>query len=217
LHTLEITDFRLYLITDQHQTGGRELTEVVREALEGGVRAVQLREKDLPSAELYHLACQLRRLTSAFGARLIINDRADIARAVAADGVHLGIGSLPVQEVRRLLGPHMVIGYSAHAVDEALAAQAGGADFITFSPVYFTPSKSAYGEPCGVKKLADAVCSLEIPVLALGGIGQFNIIETMSAKVQGVAVISAVLAANDPCAAAASLLKKIEEYAQQHS
>jgi len=209
-----MTAFRLYLITDRHQSGGRELPEIVREALEGGVRAVQLREKDLPSAELYHLARELRRITSEFGARLIINDRMDIAMAVDADGVHLGAGSLPVNSVRRLLGPDMIIGYSAHAIDEALSAQRDGADFVTFSPVYRTPSKAAYGEPCGFKKLADAVCALKIPVIALGGVGQLNITETLSAKVQGIAVISAILSADDPRAAAASLLTKIEEYAQ---
>ncbi|MDD2308039.1 MAG: thiamine phosphate synthase [Desulfuromonadaceae bacterium] len=210
-----MTDLSLYLITDRHQSGGRELTEVVREALEGGVRAVQLREKDLSGAELYRLACELRRLTSAFGARLIINDRPDIALAVEADGVHLGIGSLPAGAVRRLLGPHMIIGYSAHAIDEALRAEVAGADFITFSPVYPTPSKAAYGEPCGVEKLAAAVCALGIPVVALGGITQENITHALSANVHGIAVISAVLAAADPRVAAASLLKKIEEYAKR--
>ncbi len=207
-----MTDYSLYLITDRHQTGGRELTEVVRQSLEGGVRAVQLREKDLSGAELYRLALELRALTRSYGARLMINDRLDIALAVEADGVHLGVNSLPVAAARRLLGRQMIIGYSAHALDEALCAQADGADFITFSPVYHTPSKAAYGEPCGVKKLADAACALEIPVIALGGIGEANISEALSASVQGIAVISAILAAADPRAAAVSLLKKIEEY-----
>jgi thiamine-phosphate pyrophosphorylase len=211
-----MTDFSLYLITDRHQSGGRELTDVVREALEGGVRAVQLREKDLSSAALYRLAVELRRLTSEYDARLIINDSLDIALAVDADGVHFGVSSMPVSAARLLLGPgpDKIIGYSAHAIDEALVAEAAGADFITFSPVYQTPSKAVYGEPCGVKKLAEAVCALGIPVIALGGIKQSNITETLSAKVQGIAVISAILSADDPRAAAASLLTKIEEYAQ---
>jgi len=210
-----MTDLSLYLITDRHQTGGRPLMDVVRQSLEGGVKAVQLREKDLPSAELYRLARELRGLTYEFDARLIINDRTDIALAVEADGVHLGINSLPVVAARRLLGPQMIIGYSAHAIDEALRAQAEGADFVTFSPVYHTPSKAAYGEPCGVEKLAKAVHALDIPVIGLGGVGLANITETLSAEVQGIAVISAILAAADPRAAAASLLKKIEEYAQR--
>lgn len=211
---MRMTDFSLYLVTDRHQTGDRSLTEAVRRSLEGGVRAVQLREKDLSGAALYRLAAELRRLTSDFDARLIINERLDIALAVEADGVHIGVNSLPVAAVRRLLGPDKIIGYSAHVIDEALCAQADGADFVTFGPLYHTPSKAAYGEPCGVKKLADAASALDIPVIALGGISQANINEALSANIQGIAVISAILAAGDPRVSAASLLKKIEEYAQ---
>lgn len=211
---MRMTDFSLYLVTDRHQTGDRSLTEAVRRSLEGGVRAVQLREKDLSGAALYRLAAELRRLTSDFDARLIINERLDIALAIEADGVHIGVNSLPVAAVRRLLGPDKIIGYSAHVIDEALCAQADGADFVTFGPLYHTPSKAAYGEPCGVKKLADAASALDIPVIALGGISQANINEALSANIQGIAVISAILAAGDPRVSAASLLKKIEEYAQ---
>jgi thiamine-phosphate pyrophosphorylase len=211
---MQMTDFSLYLITNRHQTGGRPLTEVVRRSLEGGVRAVQLREKDLSGAALYRLAVELRRLTSDFDARLIINDRLDIALAAEADGVHIGVNSLPLAAVRRVLGQGKIIGYSAHAIDEALRAQADGADFVTYGPVYPTPSKAAYGVPCGVENLADAVSALEIPVIGLGGISQANITEALSANMQGIAVISAILAAADPRVAAASLLKKIEEYAQ---
>jgi thiamine-phosphate pyrophosphorylase len=211
---MPLTALKLYLITDRHQTCGRSLTDMVRQALEGGVRAVQLREKDLSGAELYRLAVEMRRLTSDFDARLIINDRLDIALAVDADGVHIGVGSLPVETARRVLGQNKIIGYSAHGIDEALYAQAGGADFVTFGPVYATPSKAAYGAPIGVKKLAETAAALKIPVIALGGISQANITEALSADIQGIAVISAILAAADPRVAAVSLLKKIEEYAQ---
>jgi thiamine-phosphate pyrophosphorylase len=211
---MTLTALNLYLITDRHQTGARSLTEAVRRALDGGVKYVQLREKDLSSAELYRLALELRSLTNDFNATLIINDRLDIAQAVGADGVHIGAGSLPVAAVRRLIGTDKIIGYSAHAIDEALAAQADGADFVTFGPVFPTPSKAAYGAPCGVKKLAEVVAALRIPVIGLGGISLANITETLSANVRGVAVISAILAAADPFAATVSLLKKIEENAQ---
>jgi|SRR6185369_11240575 len=211
---MQMTDFSLYLITDRHQTGGRPLVDVVRQALDGGVRAVQLREKDLAGGELYRLAVELRRLTSGYAARLIINDRPDIALATEADGVHIGVNSLPVATVRRLLGRNKIIGYSAHALDEAQRAQADGADFVTFGPVYSTPSKAAYGDPCGVNKLADAAAALEIPVIALGGISSANIAETLSANIRGIAVVSAVMAAADPRGAAANLLKKIEEHAR---
>ena len=209
-----MTDLCLYLITDRHQTGGRPLSDVVRLSLEGGVRSVQLREKDLSSAELYRLAIEMRRLTRDFAARLILNDRLDIALAVEADGVHLGVNSLPVAAARRVLGPDKIIGYSAHTVDEALCAQTEGADFVTFGPVYRTPSKVAYGEPCGVKKLEEAAALLEIPAIALGGISPANITEALSAGIHGIAVISAILTAVDPRTATATLMKKIEEYAQ---
>ncbi len=212
---MQTTDLSLYLITDRHQGGGRTLQELVRQALDGGVRTVQLREKDLPGAALFRLAEELRRITYEFHAGLIINDRLDVALAAEADGVHLGVNSLPVAVVRRLLGREKIIGYSAHAVAEALSAQIAGADFVTFGPVYHTPSKAAYGKPCGVETLAEAASALAIPVLALGGISPENITETLAANVQGVAVISAVLAAADPRGAAASLLKKIEEYDQR--
>lgn len=205
------TDFKLYLITDRHQTGGRPLLDVVHAALDGGVKAVQLREKDLSVRELYLLAVELRSLTIGYNARLIINDRPDIAMAMEADGVHLGAHSLPVAAVRHILGHDKIIGYSAHAVFEAQQAQSDGADFITFSPVYHTPSKVAYGLPCGVNRLGEAVAALNIPVIALGGIKLENIAETLAARVSGIAVISAILSAADPHAASASLLEKIEE------
>jgi len=206
-------DFSIYLITDRRQTAGRTLPSVVRAALEGGVKAVQLREKDLSGRELFVLAKELRAITKEFGARLLINDRPDIALAVAADGVHIGANSLPVSEVRRLLGPGYLIGYSAHSAAEALQAAADGASFVTFSPVYFTPSKAAYGAPVGVEKLAEAAEKLKIPLFALGGIKLENISEVMAAGASGIALISAIIAANDPKTASANLLKTIEQHA----
>lgn len=210
----QTTDFKLYLITDRHQTDGRPLINVVHAALDGGVKAVQLREKDLPVRDLFRLAAELRSLTNKYNARLIINDRPDIAMAVEADGVHLGANSLPVAAVRHILGNDKIIGYSAHAISEARQAQTDGTDFVTFSPVFYTPSKASYGAPCGVNSLQEAVTSLKIPVIGLGGIRLENLKETLTAGVNGIAVISAILTAADPRAATASLLEKIEEYAQ---
>lgn len=209
---MSATDFSLYLITDRHQTGGRPLTDVVRLALLGGVRCVQIREKDLSGAGQFRLALELRDITRQFGARLIINDRPDIALAVAADGVHLGINSLPVAEVRRILGSKMLIGYSAHDIAEARLAEADGADFLTFGPLYFTPSKSPFGEPCGVNKMTEVSQEMKIPVFALGGISRDNIDEVLNTKVAGIAVISAIISADDPRGAAVFMLKKIEEH-----
>ena len=205
-------DFSLYLITDRHQTAGRPLTDVVRAALQGGVRAVQLREKDLPDDELLELAGNLRRLTRESGAHLLINSRIDICRAVGADGVQLGVSGISVDEARRALGDRLLIGYSAHSLAEACSAQSAGADFVTFSPVFHTPSKAAHGEPVGLDRLREACETLAIPVFALGGVKQDSIAEVMAAGARGVALISAIITASDPLTAASSLLHTIEQH-----
>src|SRR5512143_3255944 len=123
------------------------LPDAVRLALKGGVRAVQLREKDLPIRELLALALELRMLTGEFGAKLFINDRVDVAVAVEADGVHLGHQSMPPEAVRKIVGRKMLIGVSTHNREEALSAEKNGADFITFGPIFPTPSKMKYGAP----------------------------------------------------------------------
>ena len=194
-------DFSLYLITDRHQTGGRPLLEVVEAALSGGVRAVQLREKDLPVPELYDLAWELRSLTARYDARLLINERIDLALAVEADGVQLGIGSLPVTAARRI-APDLLIGYSSHGVAEAAAALAKGADFATFGPVFPTPSKAVCGEPLGLAQLTRACEAVTGPVFALGGIKQSNLAQVTATGCYRVALISDILAAPDPAAAA---------------
>lgn len=202
-------DFSLYLITDRHQTAGRPLLEVVEAALSGGVRAVQLREKDLPAAELYDLAWELRALTARYDARLLINERIDVALAVEADGVHLGVNSLPVTAARRI-APELLIGYSSHAVGEAAAALAKGADFVTFGPVFATPSKAAYGQPLGLAALADACARLRGPVFALGGIKQANLAQVTASGCYRVALISDILAAPDPAAAAEAIRRALQ-------
>jgi len=199
-------DFNLYLITGRGETLGRNLEFVVEEALRGGVRAVQLRDKGASSKELYEAAYELRRLTSRYGAKLFINDRADVALAVDADGVHIGSSSLPLYKVRRLLGERKLIGVSCHNQTQAITAQEMGADFITFGPVYHTPSKAEYGEPVGLAKLATVAELLQIPVFALGGVKQENCAEAVACGVRGVALISGILSAAEPREAAKRLL-----------
>lgn len=205
-------DFSLYLITDRRQTAGRPLLDVVGEALRGGVRAVQLREKDLSDQELVDLARELRRLTHEYHARLLINRRVDICREVGADGVQLGIEGISIPEARQALGDGILIGYSAHSVAEARRAEAGGADFVTFSPVFYTPSKASFGEPVGVDHLREACATLAIPVFALGGIKGNTIAQVMAAGAHGIALISAITAAVNPETEAATLLQTIEQY-----
>jgi thiamine-phosphate pyrophosphorylase len=199
-------DFNLYLITDRNGCNVRDLECTIEEALLGGVKAVQLREKDLSSRELYILASKLRVLTTHCDARLIINDRVDIALAVAADGVHLGHGSIPVREARRLLGADRLIGVSCHNRQEALTAQEESVDFITFGPVFHTPSKAAYGDPVGLYELDEISHLLSLPVFALGGIKRNNAQQAIDAGVHGIAMISAILAAETPRDEAAAMI-----------
>jgi thiamine-phosphate pyrophosphorylase len=204
--TVVCVDFNLYLITDRRQTRGRDLSAVVEQALQGGVRAVQLREKDLPTDELYRLAGELRRITSKYGAKLLINERADIALDVGADGVHLPESGLSAEAAREIIGSERLIGVSCHSLNAARSAQKSGADFITFGPVFFTPSKAAYGSPVGLELLAEAAGTLNIPVFGLGGINESNILKVMAAGAHGIALLSAIMAAEQPRSVVASIL-----------
>lgn len=204
-------DFDLYLITDRHALApGRRLSAVVRAACAAGVRAVQLREKDLTARELFLLAGQLREITRDFGTRLLINDRIDVALAVGADGIHLGGHSLPVAAARRLLGPDRLLGVSTHHLDEILVAHRDGADFVTFGPVFATPSKAAYGAPQGLDALRRVCAASSLPVFALGGIDSRNLPQVMACGARGAAMIRALFAADDPGAQAAQLLDIIK-------
>lgn len=202
-------DFNLYLITDRNQSGGMRLIDIVEEALKGGVRAVQLREKDLSSRELYELAYDMRKLTAKYAAKLIINDRVDIALAVEADGVHLGLNCMPIHRVRKLLGNNKLIGLSCHNQVNAIMAQENGADFITFGPIYYTPSKANYGLPVGIERLDTVTHLLGIPVFALGGIKRENIPEVIAAGAAGIALVSAIIASDDPRSEAEAMISML--------
>lgn len=189
-------DFKLYLITDRKQTKV-PLPEAIRLALQGGVRAIQLREKDLPIRELLSLAQKFRAVTSEFGAKLFVNDRVDVAVAVNANGVHLGHQSMPPEAVRKIVGNRMLIGVSTHTIEEAKAAEAGGADFITFGPVFFTQSKSAFGNPVGLDCLKDAKKTVKIPLFGLGGLKSGNIKQVLNSGADGIAMISEIFGADN--------------------
>lgn len=204
-------DFRLYLITDRN-AARLPLPDAVRQALVGGVRAVQLREKDLPVRALLSLAQEMRSITSEYGARLFINDRVDVAVAVEADGVHLGRQGMPASAVRRIVGSRMLIGVSTHSLEEAAEAEEDGADFITFGPVFATPSKMKYGPSKGLYALAEVKRHISVPVFGLGGISAGNIRAVLDAGADGVAMISAILSAEDIKRAASEMNRAIEQY-----
>ena len=195
---MPVPEFDLYLVTDRNQARERDLLWVLEQALDGGVRAVQLREKDLEGKELFNLAEKVRDLCARYHAALFINDRIDVACAIDADGVQLGKTSLPIETARELLGPIRTIGASTHSLEETRDAERQGADFILFGPVYFTASKAAYGAPQGLAALKKIVENITLPVYAIGGIKPENVDEVMGAGSRGIALISAVMAAIDP-------------------
>lgn len=203
-------NFDLLLVTDRKLTQGRDLLWVLQQALDGGVTAVQLREKDLNGKELFDLAEKSRALCDRYDAQLFINDRVDVALAVDAAGVQLGKASMPIETARALLGPGKTIGMSTHFLAEATEAQRSGADFILFGPVYFTPSKAVYGQPQGIAALREIVENVMLPVYAIGGIKAENLPATLQAGIRGVALIAAIIAASDPTRAAGRMLQLIE-------
>jgi thiamine-phosphate pyrophosphorylase len=210
-------DWPIYVITDRRQAGARGLIPTVEDALRGGVRAIQLREKDLPPPALLALARELREVTARAGARLLINGRIDVMEAVSADGIHLRSDGLPVRAVRRVIGTRKFLGVSTHSMTEAQRAEDEGADFVTFGPVFRTASKAAYGPPVGLAAL-EAVCrQLRTPVYALGGVSRARIREVMDAGARGVAMISEIMSSRDSLASAQSCADAVREAERDHS
>lgn len=200
-------DFNLYLITDRTQTKGRDLLWLLEQALDAGVKAIQLREKDLGGRDLFLLAEKVSNLCQSYRSALFVNERIDIALAVNAAGVQLGNASVPVAVARELLGAQKMIGLSTHSFGEALEAQQQGADFVLFGPVYFTPSKATYGAPQGLNKLKEVVEKISLPVYAIGGIKPENISDLRRLGVSGVALISAIMSSDAPKNATTDLLR----------
>jgi thiamine-phosphate pyrophosphorylase len=172
------------------KTSPDDILQFVRAAVDAEVPLFQIREKSLSGRVLFELVVRAAEITRGSKTRLLVNDRSDIARAAGADGVHLTTQSLPVEVVRNVFGAEFVIGVSTHSLDEARVAQAGGADFVVFGPVFETESKRAYGEPQGLEKLREVTRALEeFPVVAIGGIELQNVGACFEAGARGVAAI----------------------------
>jgi len=200
----------LYLITDSANFGAKRCAEVIEEILSGipeHTLFVQMREKELSGLGQFEFARILREITGRYGAFLFINDRIDIAIAVNADGVHLGQTAITPLEARGIFNGF--IGYSTHSIDEVRKANAEKADFITFGPVFETPSKLKYGKPAGTDSLRRAVKAAEMPVYAIGGIKLSNIARLAESGIRGIACISALLKSDSPAEDALGMLKKI--------
>jgi thiamine-phosphate pyrophosphorylase len=183
--------------------------KVTHAALEAGVRWIQYRDKDMNRLTLYKEALELRKVTREFGAYFIVNDHADIAAAVDADGVHLGQDDLPLVEARKILGSERLIGISTHSEDEAVSAQEDGADYIGFGPVFHTTTKDA-GNPKGTDMIGDIREKVNIPIVAIGGIGIDNFAPVISSGAMAVAVASSIIK-GDLAYNAKSFVRKIRQ------
>lgn len=194
---IKTVDFKLYLITDRNLlTPHSSLLTAVEEALKGGVKAVQLREKDLRTRDLLEMAYKMREMTKKYNAKFFVNDRVDVALAVGADGVHLGQQSIPAEAVRRIAHNKLMVGASTHSIEEAISADKQGADFITLGPVFETPSKMKYGKPVGVDLLREAKEKISIPVFAIGGIKEDKVSDVIKAGADGIALVSGIFGAS---------------------
>jgi thiamine-phosphate pyrophosphorylase len=202
--------FQLYYITDRSQIPSRTLDTCIGGAIAAGVDWVQIREKDLPARSLLALtevAVESARLQGR--TRVMINDRLDVVLAARAHGVHLGSRSMPAKLVRRLVPPDFVVGVSCHSLEETLAAQAAGADYILLGPIFATPSKLPYGTPLGLFKLREVTSQVSIPIFALGGI---TIDRVAPCRENGAAGIGGIRIFQD-CDSVENLVRELREKA----
>ena len=200
-------DCSLYLVTDRECLEDRDLVQSIEQAIQGGVTMVQLREKSVSTREFLQLAIGVKEITSRYRIPLIINDRLDIALAVDADGLHVGQDDLPLLKARELLGPNKIIGVSASTLTEALLAQFQDADYLGVGAIFSTTTKTD-APKVSLELLELIKKSVSIPVVAIGGINPTNLQQAIAAGVDGVSVVSAILAQKD-CRIAAKQLKDI--------
>lgn len=203
-------DWRLCFVADSEAAAGRDVLALIARAVAGGATLVQLRGKAWPDRLFLERAVAARRLLRPGGIPLIINDRADIARAAAAAGVHLGQTDLPVAAARAVLGRRFLIGVSAGSPAEAEAGEAAGADYVGVGPVFATRSKGDAGEPIGLAAIGRIRERTGLPIVAIGGIDAGNAESAIAAGADGLAVISAIAAAADPERETARILEAID-------
>ena len=208
-------DYSLYLVTDRGLAGGRPTLDIVEAAVRGGVTCVQLREKDCSTREFIEQAQTIRDSLQALAIPLIINDRLDVAMAVKADGVHLGQTDMPLEMARAIVKETMLIGISAESVHDAVAAEKGGADYLGVSPIFATPTKTDTAAPLGLEGLRQIDAKVNLPLVGIGGLNQDNAGDVIRSGADGVAVVSAIVAAGNPEQAARNLRATIEEARQK--
>jgi len=199
-------DYSLYLVTDRALSRGRSTMAIVSAAVAGGVRVVQLREKSAETREFFQEAMAVRGFLKKRKIPLIINDRIDVALAVEADGVHLGQKDMPIESARRILGDSMIIGISAESMADAVAAEKAGADYLGVSPIFSTPTKTDTAPALGLEGLRRIREVVSLPLVGIGGLNAGNAARVIEHGADGVAVVSAIVSADDPELAARALL-----------
>jgi thiamine-phosphate pyrophosphorylase len=204
-------DYSLYLVTDRGLSRGRPTADIVRAAVRGGVSCVQLREKTCSTREFISEALAVRGLLTSHGIPLLINDRVDVALAVEADGVHLGQGDMPLRMARSILGRSKIIGISVESPRDAIAAESGGADYLGVSPIFATPTKTDTAAPLGLEGLRAIRRAVKLPLVAIGGLNASNAAAVIAGGADGLAAVSAIVAADDPELAARELARQIAQ------
>jgi thiamine-phosphate pyrophosphorylase len=201
-----IKNWYLYVITDEQLSKGRSHVEIARAAIAGGADVIQLRDKTASSRKLYEDALAIRKITRDAHVIFIVNDRLDIALAVEADGVHVGQKDVPASVARQLIGENKILGVSAETVEEAIQAEKDGADYLGVGPIFEARStKPDAGEPMGLVLLREVHQKCSEPIFAIGGINKYNASDTIRAGADGIAVISAIVSAEDITAASREL------------
>jgi thiamine-phosphate pyrophosphorylase len=206
-----IIDYSLYLVTDQKLCLGRELIEVVMEAVAGGVSIVQIREKDSDTRDFFQLAMAMKKELDKTGVPLIINDRVDVAMAIDADGVHVGQTDLPCAVAREMIGPEKILGVSINTFEQVDEAHKLNIDYLSLSPVFPTPTKPDTTPAFGIEGLKKARQMTSRPLMTIGGINKTNLKDIVDAGMDGVAVVSAICSAPSPGMAARELAEIIRQ------
>ena len=202
----EDIDYSVYLVTDRRNKTDEEFLNIIEEAIKGGTTIVQLREKDASTKEFYDLALRVKEITSKYGVPLLINDRIDIALAVDSEGVHIGQDDMPADIAREIIGEDKILGVSASTVEEAKKAEMDSADYIGSGAVFPTATKDD-ADSVSKDELKEIVDSIDIPVVAIGGITVENASTLKGSGIAGFSVVSAIMSAEDPKEAS----KKLKE------
>jgi thiamine-phosphate pyrophosphorylase len=195
----------IYFVTSELVSEGRATLDIIKAALDGGIKLIQLREKDIPVNSFVKLALEARKLTAGYDALLIVNDRPDVAMASGADGVHLGQDDFPFDKARRL-APDLIIGASTHNVKEAKEAETAGASYINIGPIFKTETKKWDEEFLGIAGIKEIASAVNIPFTVMGGIKKEHIPELRDAGANAIALVTAITSATDPETATEELL-----------